>query len=108
MCTFIKTNLTEMGVKNGHGEIVEMEILPFLKRTSRRKRSWDIVYFDLPVGDEHNAILDQLSRGTAIRRAGLLIIEHPTDSSYPDGMANMRHWRTIEQGEKVLSIYERI
>jgi 16S rRNA (guanine966-N2)-methyltransferase len=108
MCTFIRKNLAEMGVKNGHGEIVEMEILPFLIRSSRRKRSWDLVYFDLPDGDEHAAILEHLSRGAAIKSGGLLFIEHASTASYPESLINLKRRRTIEQGEKFLSVYERI
>ena len=108
MCTFIRKNLAEMGVKNGHGEIVEMEIIPFLIRSSRRKRLWDVVYFDLPDGDEHAAILDHLSRGAAIKSGGLLFIEHASTASYPESISNLKRRRTIEQGEKILSVYERI
>ena len=108
MCSFIRKNLTEMGVKDGHGEVVEMEIIPFLMRCSRRGRSWDIVYFDLPNGDEHAAILDHLSRKVAIKLGGLLLIEHASDTSYPDSISKLKRWRTIEQGERILTIYERI
>lgn len=108
MCTFIRKNLTEMGVKDGHGEIVEMEILPFLRRNLRRKRCWDIVYFDLPAGDEHTAILDHLSRGMGIKTGGLLLIEHLSETSYPENFSKLKRWRTIEQGEKILTIYERM
>jgi len=108
MCNFIRKNLAEMGVKDGHGEVIEMEILPFLKRSSRRKRSWDLVYFDLPDGDEHAAILDHLSNGGGIISGGLLFIEHGSATSYPDAISKLKRWRTIEQGEKILSIYERI
>lgn len=108
MCSFIRKNLDGMGVKNGHGEIVEMEIIPFLKRSVRRKRAWDIVYLDLPDGDEHAAILDHLSRGAAIRTGGLLLLEHHVTTSYPDNITKLKRWRTIDQGETILSIYERI
>lgn len=108
MCSFIRKNLTEMGVKNGHGEIVEMEILPFLMRSSRRRRLWDIVYFDLPKGAEHGEILDLLSRGRTIREGGLLLVEHDSRTTYPDNISSLKRWRTVEHGETVVSIYERI
>lgn len=108
MCTFIRKNLVEMGVKDGHGEVIEMEALPFLTRSTRRKRAWDIVYFDLPNGDEHAAILKHLSRGASIRPGGLLLIEHATEVSFPDAILNLKRWRTIDQPERIVSIYERI
>jgi len=108
MCSFIRKNLTEMGIKDGHGEIVEMEILPFLKRVGQRKRLWDVVYFDLPTGDGHAAILDTLARGSVIKPHGLLVIQHSSDVSHPDGINRLKRWRTIDQGKTILSIYERI
>ncbi len=108
MCTLIRKNLSEVGVKDGHGEVVEIEILPFLKKAGRRKRVWDVVYFDLPHNEEHAAILDCLSSGYAIKPRGLLIIEHTSEFSHPDNVKQLRRWRTIDQGEKILTIYERI
>jgi len=108
MCTLIRKNLTEIGIKDGHGEVVETEILLFLKNAARRKRVWDIVYLDLPSGDEHAAIFDALSSGSAIKLRGLLIIEHTPEVSHPDNIKQLRRWRTIDHGEKILTIYERI
>jgi 16S rRNA (guanine(966)-N(2))-methyltransferase RsmD len=107
MCTFLRKNLADMGVKDGHGEIVEMEILPFLIKAGRRKRSWDVVYFDMQV-DDHENIFEHLSRGTGLRPGGLLLMEHPSGISHPDNISSLRRWRTIDQGETILSIYERI
>ena len=108
MCTILKKNLAAMGIKDGHGEIVEAEIIAFLKKAARRKRVWDLVYFDLPAGDEHTAILDGLTNGYGLKSRGLLIIEHEPAFSHPDSLNKMRPWRTIDHGEKILSIYERI
>jgi 16S rRNA (guanine966-N2)-methyltransferase len=108
MCTFLRRNLSEMGVKAGHGEVLEMEILPFLKKASRRRRLWEIVYLDLPDGSEHAAILDHLSHGHSITTGGLLLVEHTSDTSHPDQISRLKRWRTIDQGETILSIYERI
>ncbi len=108
MCTLIRKNLSDIGVKDGHGEVVEIEILPFLKKVWRRKRVWDVVYLDLPHDEEHAAILDCLSTGCAIKSRGLLIIEHTSEFSHPDHVKQLRRWRTIDHGEKILTIYERI
>ncbi|HVF30100.1 MAG TPA: RsmD family RNA methyltransferase [Pyrinomonadaceae bacterium] len=108
MCTYIKKNLTELGIKDGHGEVIEMEILPYLKRNARRRRTWDIVYIDLPDGDAHVAILDYLSRGHTIRQSGLLIIQHASSRSYPEKLSQLNRWRIVDQGETILTIYERM
>ncbi|MEO8574403.1 MAG: RsmD family RNA methyltransferase [Pyrinomonadaceae bacterium] len=108
MCTLIRKNLTDIGIKDGHGEVVEAEILLFLKNASRRKRVWDVIYLDLPFSDEHAQIFDGLSSGSAIKLHGLLIIEHTPEVSHPDNIKQLRRWRTIDQGERILTIYERI
>ena len=108
MCSFIRKNLAEFGVKDGHGEVVEMEILPFLLRCSRRKRSWDIVYFDVPDSDEHRVIVDHLGRGCGLKTGGLLLIEHLSENQFPDNIRSLKRWRTVDQGETIVTIYERI
>ena len=108
MCALLKRNLAEMGVKDGHGEISEMEILPFLIRAARRKRYWDIVYFNIPESDEMQAILDRLSHGSAIKPSGLLVLEHVSTSSYPEQLSQLKRWRMVDQGDTMLTIYERI
>ena len=49
-----------------------------------------------------------LSNGQAIKSRGLLIVEHASEISFPDNIKQLRRWRTIDHGEKILSIYERI
>ncbi|HEX6124196.1 MAG TPA: RsmD family RNA methyltransferase [Pyrinomonadaceae bacterium] len=107
-CSFLRRNLTELGIKDGHGEVVEMEILPFLIRAGRRKRCWDIVYFNIPESEERRVILDQLACGCALKTGGLLLFEHGPPASFPDQLNQLKRWRTVDQGETILSIYERI
>lgn len=108
MCTYLRRNLADLGVKDGHGEVVEMEILPFLIRSGRRKRVWDLIYLHVPEGDDCTAIVDHLGRGNSLPSGGLLLFEHASTSACPDHISNLKSWRTIDQGETILSIYERI
>jgi 16S rRNA (guanine966-N2)-methyltransferase len=108
LCTYIRKNLSDLGLKEGHCEVVEMEILPYLRRNARRRRTWDIVYLDLPETEGHAAIVEYLSRGNTLEPSGLLIIQHTSSTSYPEKMSQLNRWRTVDQGETILSIYERI
>ena len=108
LCSYLRKNLEALGIKNGHGELVEMEILPFLIKSARRRRNWDLVYLDLPVDDGHAAILEYLSRGSTIKPTGLLIIQHASSTSYPDNLSKLTRWRTVDQGETILTMYERM
>jgi 16S rRNA (guanine(966)-N(2))-methyltransferase RsmD len=107
MCSFIKKNLEECKIKEGHGEVIEMEVLPFLKKMSKRRRYWDVVYFDPPYGSDYQDILNYFSRGTAITPGGVLIIEHQAEIFFPEKLGLLRRWRVVVQGDTAISFYER-
>lgn len=107
MCSFIKKNLESCKIKEGHGEVVEMEVAPFLKRMYKRRRFWDVVYFDPPYESNYEDILSYLSRGTAIKPGGVLVIEHHSEMFFPEKTGVLKRWRVIVQGETALSFYER-
>ena len=108
MCSFIRKNLEAMGIKDGHGEVAEIEIMPFLKRAALRKRVWDLVFIDLLESEQRQQTLDRLSRGCGIKLRGLVIMVHPAEDEYQERVNQLKRWRTIEQGEKNLTFYERI
>lgn len=107
MCSFIKKNLEACNIKEGHGEIVEMEVAPYLKRMYKRRRFWDVVYFDPPYDSNYEEILSYLSRGTAIKPGGVLVIEHHSEMFFPEKTGVLKRWRVIVQGDTALSFYER-
>jgi len=107
LCSLIKKNLENCGIKTGHGEIVEIEVVPFLKKMAKRRRFWDIVYFNPSAGENNEDILSYLSRGTAIKPNGILVIEHHSDIFFPERIGVMKRWRVIVQGETTLSFYDR-
>ncbi|MEO8072662.1 MAG: 16S rRNA (guanine(966)-N(2))-methyltransferase RsmD [Acidobacteriota bacterium] len=107
MCSFIKKNLESIGIKEGHGEVVEMEVVPFLKRMAKRRRQWDVVYYDPPYNANYDEVLTYFGRGVAIRPGGTLVIEHHTEMFFPEKVGVMKRWRVLLQGETALSFYER-
>ncbi len=107
MCSFIKKNLEVCGIKEGHGEVVETEVVPFLKQMHKRRRHWDVVYFDPPYDSNYDDVLAYFSRGAAIKSKGVLIIEHHSDMFFPEKFGVMSRWRVLVQGETTLSFYER-
>ncbi|HXG83502.1 MAG TPA: 16S rRNA (guanine(966)-N(2))-methyltransferase RsmD [Pyrinomonadaceae bacterium] len=107
MCGFIKKNLEACGIKEGHGEVVQIEAVPFLKQMHKRKRYWDVVYFDPPYDSNYEEVLAYFSRGAAIKPKGVLVIEHPSDMFFPEKFGVMSRWRVLVQGETTLSFYER-
>jgi 16S rRNA (guanine966-N2)-methyltransferase len=107
MCSFIKKNLEACGIKEGHGEIFNMEIVPFLKQMSKRRRYWDVVFYDPPYDTNYDEVLSYLSRGVCIKPRGALIIEHHAEMFFPEKLGVLHRWRVIVMGETALSFYER-
>lgn len=107
MCSFIKKNLESCNIKTGHGEVVEMEVLPFLKRMAKRRRFWDVVYLDAQNNDELTETLEFLKRGAAIKPHGALVIQHSAETPLPEKLGVMSRWRVVVQGEDALSFYEK-
>jgi 16S rRNA (guanine(966)-N(2))-methyltransferase RsmD len=107
MCSFIKKNLENCGVKSGHGEIFEIEAIPFLMRMEKRRRVWDVVYYDPPYDTDYNEVLAFFARGVALRQKGVLVIEHHSDMFFPEEMGQLRRWRVVSLGETSLTFYER-
>ncbi len=107
MCSFIRKNMKTCGIKEGHGEIHEMEAVPFLKEMKKRKRCWDVVYFDPPYDADYDEVLKYLSRGTALEMGGILVIEHHAEMFFPEKINQLKRWRVVVQGDSALSFFER-
>ncbi|HEX8289221.1 MAG TPA: 16S rRNA (guanine(966)-N(2))-methyltransferase RsmD [Pyrinomonadaceae bacterium] len=107
MCSFIKKNLESLGIKEGHGEICELEAVPFLKKMAKRRRQWDVVYLDPPSDSDYEDILSYLKRGIALKPSGVLVIEHPAEMFFPENFGVLKRWRVVVQDESALSFYER-
>ena len=107
MCSFIKKNMATCGIKEGHGEVHEMEVVPFLKEMKKRKRCWDVVYFDPPYDADYDEVLKYLSRGIGLNMNGTLVIEHHSEMFFPEKIGQLVRWRVIVQGDSALSFFER-
>ncbi len=108
MCGCIKKNLDICGVKEGHSEIFQLEAVPFLRRMGRRRRFWDIVYCGTPCNSDYDSLLKCFGNGYSIRPGGMLVLEHPSDKTFPESVGLLKRWRIIEKDEVALTIFERI
>ncbi|MCU0238504.1 MAG: 16S rRNA (guanine(966)-N(2))-methyltransferase RsmD [Pyrinomonadaceae bacterium] len=108
MCSFIKKNLESCGIKEGHGEVIEMEAMPYLKKMAKRKRKWDVIFFDPPYDANYDEVLDLLSRGVAIENKGCVVIEHHSEMFFPEKLGVLRRFKVVLAGENAMSFYERL
>lgn len=107
MTTLIKKNMEACEIKTGHGEVVEGEVVPFLKQMAKRRRFWDVVFFNPQPEADNTETVKYLSRGAGIKPHGVLVIEHHSDTFFPERMGVMKRWRVIVLGETTLSFYDR-
>jgi 16S rRNA (guanine(966)-N(2))-methyltransferase RsmD len=108
MCSCIRKNLELCGVRDGHSEIFEMEVVPFLRRVGRRRRFWDVVFCGSPPDGDYNSLLKCFGNGYSVRPGGVVIIEHPSEAYLPEAVGLMRRWRVITKDQGALTIYERM
>ena len=107
MCTLIKKNLAALGIKDGHGEVVDQEISPFLKAMSRRKRNWDLVFMGTRCGGAEEDTYRFFGRGVPLAPGGLLLIEHASDLEFPERIGVLARCRTIAKDGSTITFYER-
>ena len=108
MATCIKKNLDFCGIKDGHSEVVQMEVIPFLRRTGRRRRFWDVVYCGMPCDSDYDTLLKCFGNGYSIRPQGVVIIEHPSSMQLPPKVGLLQRWRVVDGDDAALTIYERV
>lgn len=106
MCSLIKKNLEICAIKEGHGEVFEVEAVSFLKQMKKRRR-WDIAYFDPSFGANFEEVLEYFQRGVGLEQFGILVIEHHTEMFFPENLGVLKRWRVVTQGENSLSFYEK-
>lgn len=107
MCSFIRKNMESLGIKEGHAEIFEIEVIPFLKQMANRRRFWDVVFLDPPYDANYDEILKYFSRGVCVKPKGMLIIEHHAEMFFPEKLGVLTRWRVIVEGDSALSFYDR-
>jgi 16S rRNA (guanine966-N2)-methyltransferase len=108
MCTCIKKNLEKCDVLDGHSEVFQMEVVPFLRRAGKRRRFWDVVYCATPCDSDHATLLKCFGNGYSIRPGGMLILEHASDISFPEKVGLLRRWRVVTKDDLTFTIFERV
>lgn len=108
MASCIKKNLDLCEIKDGHAEVIQLEVIPFLRRVGRRRRFWDVVYCAMPCDSDFDSMFKCFGNGYSVRPGGMVILEHPSDRVLPDQVGLLRRWRVINGESSNLTIFERL
>lgn len=106
-CSQIKKNLDSLGIKDGHAELIESEAAPFLKKMVRKRRFWDLVFYDPPFDAQYDEDLRFLSAGAALRPGGILAIRHHPEMFFPEAMGVLKRKTVKELEGHAISSYDR-
>ncbi len=108
MCSFIKKNMETCGIKEGHGEVFQIEAVPFLKRMKKRRRYLDIVYFNPPYDANYDEVLEYFKQGAAVcPKGGILVIEHPAEMFFEENLGVLKRTKVLTIGNTGLTFYQR-
>ena len=106
-CSIIRENLESLGISEGHGEVVQSEVIPFLKHMAKRRRFWDVVYFAPPYDFNYDEAMQCFGRGFAIKPGGIFVIEHHAEMFFPERLGVLKRWKVVVEGDAALSFYDR-
>ncbi|MEZ5306768.1 MAG: 16S rRNA (guanine(966)-N(2))-methyltransferase RsmD [Pyrinomonadaceae bacterium] len=106
-CALIRENLKTLGISEGHGEVIEAEVVPFLKSVMKRRRFWDVVYFAPPYDYEYEEAMELFRRGASIRPGGIFVIEHHAEMFFPENIGVLKRWKVVVEGDSAMSFYDR-
>ena len=75
----------------------------------KARGAFDIIFFDPPYATDYEAVLDYVGEHAArlLAEDGLMIVEHHKKRELKDEFGALRRYRSLKQGDSVLSFYRR-
>jgi 16S rRNA (guanine(966)-N(2))-methyltransferase RsmD len=110
MCALIEANLDEIGVDENDVEVLNGEAVEFLRRRAKKEGPpFDIIFFDPPYEADYDVVLERLCEddGVLLAAAAIVVVEHYKKRELAKEFGALHRYRTLEQGDSVLSFYER-
>jgi len=121
MCSLIEANLKALEIPEDAAEVVASEATSFLRRRAKKRepsltvglvpradQPFDVIFFDPPYAADYefvNLISDM--GGQLLTEDAVLIVEHHKKRDLPDGFGSLKCYRTLKQGDSVLSFFNR-
>ena len=108
MCALIEANTSALGITEDEVEVVNADTSDFLRRHAKKERGpFDIIFFDPPYVADYESVLSFIAghRSQLLSDEGTAVVEHHKKKDLPDGFGSLKRYRTLKQGDSVLSFY---
>jgi len=104
--SLIRQNLDSLGLAEGF-EVIKDDVSHALPKLEARKVTANFIFLDPPYSLEkvYVQVLQLLSQSSLLAPDAVVVVEHDKRFDPGDGFAPLRRYRTLEQGEAVLSFY---
>jgi 16S rRNA (guanine966-N2)-methyltransferase len=109
-CALIEANLDELKIDEDEIDVVVRAASEFLGRQVRKgTEPFDIIFFDPPYAADYEAVLEYVCEHAErlLAKGGLMIVEHHRKNELPDEFGELQRYRSLKQGDSVLSFYRR-
>ena len=133
MCGLIEDNLHGLQIESDKVEVVNAEVMAFLRKRAkltepsltttprglpargprvvglmpRKSPPFDLIFFDPPYAADYGIVnLVSDTGGQLMADDAIIIVEHHKKKELPKEMGTLRRYRTLKQGDSVLSFYK--
>ena len=108
MCALIEANTSALGIDKKDYDIVNADASDYLRRHAKKEREpFFIIFFDPPYSSDYSLVnLISDTGGQLLTDDGVLIVEHYKKKDLPVEVGSLKCYRTLKQGDSVLSFYE--
>lgn len=106
VCALIEENLDQLNIPEDQTDVVCLPAENFTGRPNNKP--WDIVFFDPPYDSDYGPVLFDFGSHSErlLSDDGVLVVEHHAKKQMLETVGNLRRWRTLKQGDTILSFYE--
>lgn len=107
MCELIKANTSALGIDEEEFEVVNADASDYLRRHAKKERGpFDIIFIDPPYSSDYTLVnLISDTGGQLLTDDGVVIVEHHKKKELPEAFGSLKCYRTLKQGDSVLSFY---
>ncbi len=111
MCALIEANLEELAVDENEVEVVNGEAKEFLRRRAKKEGLlFDLIFFDPPYEADYDDVLERMGdeNGVLLTSEAIVVVEHHKKKELREAFGVLHRYRTLKQGDSVLSFYQAI